>query len=268
MVERLCDHHGRGVRITVSSATATATATTTITTGGANAAKSRSLGSTLSSGGVETVRLPCLSVNQPFASLLARGVKTLESRSTNILAPLANQRVLLHVSQKTYDDGGKHREVLGRGGLYGSSSSRNTTTTSTTSSSNNDENIANHNAGNAAAAAAARPMSRDDIARATSLPKGWSRGSVGAVLTLGRTRRVASLAARSSPAVQRAACLPAAAMGGEYLTEVTSARWLLRPVPMRGRPGVFYVDVPKSALPLPQDASHHAQPAGSSRSFT
>ena len=54
----------------------------------------------------------------------------------------------------------------------------------------------------------------------------------------------------STPAVQRSACATGADMG-RYLTEVKAAAYLTRPVPMRGRPGVFDVDVPEDSLPPP-----------------
>ena len=70
-----------------------------------------------------------------------------------------------------------------------------------------------------------------------------------AVLEMGGTVYEESLAARSSPAIQRRACATGADMG-RYLTEVKSAQWLTRPIPMRGKPGVFDVEVPESVLPV------------------
>ena len=36
---------------------------------------------------------------------------------------------------------------------------------------------------------------------------------------------------------------------GKYATRVLRTEWLRNPVPMRGQPGIFEVEVPKSAIP-------------------
>ena len=85
------------------------------------------------------------------------------------------------------------------------------------------------------------------IDRFTSLPSGFSRGAVVAVLELGETR-LADEAQRSTDEVQSAAC----ALGGDmgrYLTEVKRAAWLKQPVPCRGQPGLFRANVPKEVVP-------------------
>ena len=93
-------------------------------------------------------------------------------------------------------------------------------------------------------------MNEEGVAAAVALPRGVARGNVVAVLEIGETRLEESLVARSTPAVQRSACATGADMG-RYLTEVKAAAYLTRPVPMRGRPGVFDVDVPEASLPPP-----------------
>ncbi|NXD37568.1 CX04A protein, partial [Copsychus sechellarum] len=35
----------------------------------------------------------------------------------------------------------------------------------------------------------------------------------------------------------------------KYLTVVSNPRWLLKPIPARGRKGVWYVDIPKELIP-------------------
>ena len=59
------------------------------------------------------------SMNMPFASLLAHGVKTLESRNGTMFfnGCQPGEQVLLHVGQRTYPDGGVHREVLTEMGM-------------------------------------------------------------------------------------------------------------------------------------------------------
>ena len=67
---------------------------------------------------LDEVERPVLSfsMNQPFASLVAHGVKTLETRNHTMFVPYEGQDVLLHVGRRTYPDGGKHREILARAG--------------------------------------------------------------------------------------------------------------------------------------------------------
>jgi cold shock CspA family protein len=67
-------------------------------------------------GGAPMVRLKCFSMNQPFASLVAHGHKTLETRNGTMFEGTAGKYVLLHVGRRTYPDGGKHREILARSG--------------------------------------------------------------------------------------------------------------------------------------------------------
>jgi hypothetical protein len=55
-------------------------------------------------------------MNQPFASLVAHGVKTLETRNHTMFVPYEGQDVLLHVGRRTYPDGGVHRKILARAG--------------------------------------------------------------------------------------------------------------------------------------------------------
>lgn len=89
--------------------------------------------------------------------------------------------------------------------------------------------------------------SQEDIERLTSLPGGFSRGQVVAVLELGETE-LSTLKERQQPEVENAVC----AYGGDagrYLTTVKKAHWLKQPVDARGQPGLFEVTLPVSALP-------------------
>jgi hypothetical protein len=63
--------------------------------------------------------MKCFSMNMPFAGLLAHGVKTLESRNGTMFTSMAKkgERVLLHVGQRQYPDGGEHRVILRERGL-------------------------------------------------------------------------------------------------------------------------------------------------------
>jgi len=164
---------------------------------------------------VSTVRFPCFSMNQPFAALVAQGFKTLETRNSNILKQLAGKRVALHVGQRTYPDGGMHRVIMRQ---------------------------AQH-------ACTGQRLSEEDINRLTNLPGGYSRGYVVAILELGETDLINDAQERSNPDIELRAVATGAAMG-KYLTTVKFATWLLAPgLPLRGKPGVFDVEIPISLLP-------------------
>ena len=161
------------------------------------------------------VSMKAFSMNMPFAGLIAHGEKTLETRNHTMFEGTEGQRMALHVGQRTYPDGGKHKEILREGapgisGLEG--------------------------------------MDDATIARVTSLPKGMSRGQVVAIVTLGKTTFVPVEAERSTPEVQRRCVATGAAMG-RYLTEVAETEWLEEGVPMRGRPGCFDVELPERLVP-------------------
>ena len=58
------------------------------------------------------VTLPVFSMNLPFAALVAHGRKTLETRNHTMFEGTEGRLALLHVGQRTYPDGGKHRDIL------------------------------------------------------------------------------------------------------------------------------------------------------------
>ena len=184
--------------------------------GGESATRSGSGGSDTSGGGgggsVDGIVLPTFSMNMPFAGLVAHGIKDLETRNHTMFEGTEGRLALLHVGMRTYPDGGKHRTILSRGVEGG-----------------------------------APPLDDEAIDRFTSLPEGFRRGQVVAVLELGETR-LASLEERSTTPVERGACAYGSDMG-RYLTEVRRTAWLKEPVPMRGKPGLFKAEVPRSAIP-------------------
>ena len=156
--------------------------------------------------GGRCVQLRAFSMNQPFAGLVAHGQKTLETRNHTMFEGSEGERVLLHVGQRTYPDGGKHLDILRRAGV--------------------DER---------------------EIARLTSLPQGFARGQLVAILELGATELL-DREARCAHDVEHGACAYGDDMG-RYVTQVVRAEWLRKPVPMRGRPGLFQAEVPETALP-------------------
>ncbi|KAL1526335.1 hypothetical protein AB1Y20_015049 [Prymnesium parvum] len=154
----------------------------------------------------DMVRLRCFSMNQPFASLVAHGYKTLETRNGTMFKDTRGERVLLHVGQRTYPDGGKHQDIMRRAGC-----------------------------------------SEADISRLTSLPAGFTRGSIVAILELGETDLL-DREARCTLAVENQACAYGDEMG-QYATRVQRVQWLTSPVSMRGQAGLFDVEVPSTAIP-------------------
>jgi len=90
--------------------------------------------------------------------------------------------------------------------------------------------------------------SAEQIERLTSLPSGFARGQLVAVVDIGETT-LSTESERAQPDVERA-CVAYAADSGRYLTAVRRAEWLLQPVgPVPGRPGVFSAQVPVDCLP-------------------
>jgi len=100
-------------------------------------------------------------------------------------------------------------------------------------------------------------MKDSEIDRVTSLPEGFSRGSVVALLDIGETVMVEDAATRSTPEVEAGAVATGKAMG-RYLTTIERAVWLRAPgFPIRGKPAVFEVDLPVDLL-LPEDNEYRS----------
>ena len=86
-----------------------------------------------------------------------------------------------------------------------------------------------------------------EIDRLTSLPSGFSRGSVVALVDVGATTLVEDEAARADPAVESSVVATGKAMG-RYLTTLSNPRFLAAPVAARGQPGVFTAALPRALL--------------------
>jgi magnesium-dependent phosphatase 1 len=154
----------------------------------------------------DTTTLPCISMSQPFASLLINKVKTVESRKNDMLSQIPpGTRVLLHVGRKDWPDLESYRLILAEAG-----------------------------------------MAQADIDKVSDLPTGFKRGSVVGVWTAGETRKV-SAREKETKDLQRRVVAPAAGIG-TYCTEVIDAKWLKKPLAIRGQPGVFEVTISKSIL--------------------
>lgn len=85
----------------------------------------------------------------------------------------------------------------------------------------------------------------DDIARLVTLPPGHSRGMVVALLKMGKTwlTQPEDRKAAEQRVVARAEDM------GRYHTEIIEAVWLEEGIPMKGQPGTWDVEVPRSRLP-------------------
>jgi len=90
-------------------------------------------------------------------------------------------------------------------------------------------------------------LSDKEIAKLKSLPKGFSKGSVVAILELGRTYE-STVQERSTPEVQRRVTA-FGADSGKMVTEIKRVAYLKQPVKISGKGGVFKATIPSSVLP-------------------
>ncbi|KAJ1454261.1 acid phosphatase-domain-containing protein [Pelagophyceae sp. CCMP2097] len=86
-----------------------------------------------------------------------------------------------------------------------------------------------------------------EVKRLTALPKGFKRGDVVALVKLGGTTLVPDAAARKTPTLEAGAVATGDAMG-RYITVIDSVQWLAEAVPVKGRPNLFDVELPRTAL--------------------
>jgi len=151
----------------------------------------------------------CVSMKNPFAALVANGRKTLETRNGTMLTKYAEgTQVLLHVGRRTYPDSGKHLGIL----------------------------------------KASHPELTDgELRTLTSLPEGFAKGHIVAILELGRTYET-TLDDRSDPKFERRA-LAHGPDSGRIVTEIRRAAYLKQPVPQTGEPGVFRVRIDPEVIP-------------------
>ena len=90
-------------------------------------------------------------------------------------------------------------------------------------------------------------LSEEEIRKLKSLPAGFGKGMLVAIMTLGKTYETTT-AERSTTEMQRSIC----AYGpdsGRRLTEIKKVEYLKRPVPMAAQGGVFKVDIDPRVLP-------------------
>jgi magnesium-dependent phosphatase 1 len=152
--------------------------------------------------------MPCFTMSQPFAALLLNGVKTVESRNNPMFQELTpGTQVLLHAGRRDWPDQESYREILER----------------------------------------QQGMSTAEIDTVGRLPKGFRKGNILGVITVGRTWKTTD-AERRGKDLQNRVLAPFDAVG-KYCTEITAAQWLQKPVTARGNPGIYQAEVPRGSLP-------------------
>jgi magnesium-dependent phosphatase 1 len=163
----------------------------------------------------DMLSMPCFSMSQPFASLLLNGVKTVESRNNNMFAKLApGTQVLLHCGRRDWPDQTSFRKILME------------------HRDNNDHT---------------------EIDRLCRLPEGFGKGHVVGVVTVGATYRRDTHSVVPTT-LERHVLAPGDAVG-RFCTPIAKAAWLSHSVPLvRGGPGIFTVEIPKTCLP--EDCEH------------
>jgi magnesium-dependent phosphatase 1 len=171
------------------------------------------------------VQFRCFSMNQPFAALLANGYKTLETRNGTMFTAYAEgTQMLLHVGKRTYPDGGKHVDIMKK--QYHKTSNNNSSTISVRQYEG---------------------LGDDAVSRLKSLPPGFSRGDIVAIVELGKTYET-SMTERCDPEFERRA-VAYGTDSGRFVTEIVRATYLKRPVKRKGEGGVFKVHVDPSVIP-------------------
>jgi hypothetical protein len=152
------------------------------------------------------VEMPCFTMSQPFASLLLNGVKTIESRNNQMFQEVAPGTQVLMHCGRK--DWHDQESYLDILEQQG--------------------------------------LSSEDITKASNLPKGFSRGAIIGVVTVGKTWRPSD-GERRGKDLQNRVLAPYDGVG-KFCTEITDARWLERPIKTRGNPGVYSTQIPKSVL--------------------
>jgi len=143
----------------------------------------------------------CFSMNNPFAALLANGYKTLETRNGTMFSEYSEgTQMLLQVGQRTYPDGGKHLDIM-KAGQPG--------------------------------------ISDDEIQKLKTMPRGFSKGNIVAIVEIGKTYET-TISERSVPDFERKV-VAYGSDSGRIVTEIRRVAYLKRPIRQSGEAGVFNV---------------------------
>ena len=164
------------------------------------------------------VPMRCVSMNQPFASLVANGYKTLESRNGTMFTmyPEGTQ-LLVHVTKHSMKSSSNYHI------------DPNNTHIDIMKSDNND-------------------MTDEQIEQLKQLPIGFGKGDIVAIMEIGKTYEM-SYEERSKPSIQRQIVL-SASDSGKYVTEIKHVSYLKEPIKnVPGQPGIFKVHIDPNVLP-------------------
>ena len=165
--------------------------------------------SSSSSSREDSVKMKVFSMNMPFAALLAHGVKTLESRNGTMFTSAAKEgEVVLLHVGQRQYPDGGEHMNILREAGF----------------------------------------TQKDSHAVTTLPEGFQKGQIVAMLELGETIQTTQEKERCTPEIERAVVARGAVMG-RYLTKVRKVLWLKAGWNLKGRPGMFTCDIPRSLLP-------------------
>ena len=153
------------------------------------------------------VELKCFSMNQPFAALLANGYKDLETRNGTMFEKYAPGTMMLLHVGQRKYPDSDKHIEVMKGG----------------------------------------GLSIDEIEALKTMPDGFGKGQIVAILELGRTIET-TLSERSNPEFERRV----AAFGtdsGRLATEIRRVAYLKKPIKMKGEPGIFKVRIDEEVIP-------------------
>ena len=88
--------------------------------------------------------------------------------------------------------------------------------------------------------------SKDDMEQLMALPRGFRKGSIVGVVTVGKTWQSSDYE-RQEEELQRRVVSASEGIG-RYCTPILEAQWLDKPIPTRGNAGVYDVAIPKDTL--------------------
>jgi magnesium-dependent phosphatase 1 len=201
-----------GAVVFASATTATSSTTTVAPSTSAASTSSPSSSSPLASA---TITMPCFTMSQPFAALLLNGVKTVESRNNPMFQSIKpGTRLLLHVGKRDWHDVESFRDILAK---------------------DDDDN---------------KYLVKTVIDRVSRLPRGFRKGSIAGIITVGKTWQASDAERQHDATLQRKVLARGTDGIGRFCTEIAAAHWLKRPfVIARGNAGIYNVDIPKDCLP-------------------
>lgn len=154
-----------------------------------------------------TVQMQCFSMNQPFAALLANGYKTLETRNGTMFTQYAEGTQMLLHVGSRTYPDGGKHIEIMK------------------------------EAG----------LSDDEIEKLKSLPDGFSRGTVVAILEIGKTYETTT-AERSGAEFERNV-VARGSDSGKFVTEIRRVAYLKKPIRVQGARGVFKIRIDPDLIP-------------------